>query len=70
MPQVSFDDNEDAYEAIERVVRALQTAGVREDAIAASLLARSIFLLRKLGLKDDEIVTDFTEAIKIPLGRN
>ena len=70
MPQVSFDDNEDAYEAIERVVRALQTAGVREDAIAASLLARSIFLLRKLGLKDDEIVTDFLEAIKVPLGRN
>ena len=70
MPQAPFDDDDDAYEAIERVVRALQTAGVREDAIAASLLARSIFLLRKLGLKDDEIVTDFLEAIKIPLARN
>ena len=70
MPQAPFDDDDDAYEAIERVVRALQTAGVREDAIAASLLARSIFLLRKLGLTDDEIVTDFLEAIKIPLGRN
>ena len=70
MPQVSFDDDEDAYEAIDRVVRALQTAGVSEDAIAASLLARSIFLFRKSGLTDDEIVTDFLEAIKIPLGRN
>ena len=70
MPQVSFNDDEDAYEAVDRVVRALQTAGVSEDAIAASLLTRSIFLFRKFGLTDDEIVTDFTEAIKIPLGRN
>ena len=70
MPQVSFDDNEDAYEAIDRVVRALQTAGVSEDATAASLLARSIFLFRETGLTDDEIVTDFLEAIKVPLGRN
>jgi hypothetical protein len=70
MPQAPFDDDDDAYEAIERVVRALQTAGVREDAIAASLLARSIFLFREVGLKDDQIVTDFLKAIKIPLGRN
>ncbi len=70
MAEDTFDDNDDAFVAIDRLVGALMTAGVGEDAIASNLMARSVFLWRQVGRTDDEIADEFASCIEVPIGRN
>ena len=70
MPEDTFDDYDDSFVAIDRVVGALLTAGVSEDAIATNLMARSVFLWRQVGRTDDDIALEFGECIDVAVGRN
>lgn len=70
MATPSDADAEDAFQTINRVVEALRTAGVGEEAIAPTMIGMSIFLWRNAGWTDDEIAAEFAGALAIPLGRN
>ena len=64
-----MDDNADASQAIDNVVRALKLAGVEEDVIASHLLASGILLHLKNGVSVERI-TDEVEDGLAALGKH
>lgn len=63
-------DSDIAAHTLDRVLDSMKLVGVQDEAVAPALAARAIFLWRRAGHTDDEILREVTSALDVPLGRN
>lgn len=63
-------DSDVAAQTLDRVLDSMKLVGVEDEAVAPALAARTIFVWRRAGYTDDEILQEIASALAVPLGRN